>query len=110
DEVVWSWRLARGVESALGSNLWRRRRWQEKSDHRGEHEVSVKTIAQGKPGVPSVSASACARTFFLRARLWVQWAPGFLCTLSIFLKGAAFLASLGRKPAARWWTCVCRAV
>src|SRR5437868_6616823 len=49
--------------------------------HRGEREVSVKTIAQGKPGVPSVSASACARTFFLRARLWVQWAPGFLCTL-----------------------------
>src|SRR5256885_14098024 len=63
--------------------------------HRGEREVSVKTIAQGKPGVPSVSASACARTFFLRARLWVQWAPGFLCTL--FLKGAAFLALLGRN-------------
>src|SRR5207237_7568979 len=64
DEVVWSWRLARGVELAQVGNVLRRRRWQAKSDHRGEHEVSVKTIAQGKPGVSSVSASACARTFF----------------------------------------------
>src|SRR5204863_6455532 len=29
----------------------------------------VKTTAQGKPGVPSAPVSACARTFFLRARL-----------------------------------------
>src|SRR5204863_6623930 len=65
----------------------------------------VKTTAQGKPGVPSAPVSACARTFFLRARLRVQWAPGFLSALSFF-DGARSLASLGQKPAARWRMCV----
>jgi hypothetical protein len=49
-EVVWSWRPDAGAKSAMmfphhaddGDNKAR--------SHRGEHEASRKTIAQGRPG------------------------------------------------------------
>jgi hypothetical protein len=50
--------------------------------HRGEHEVTVKTIAQGRPGFsgePVVTTLVCF--FISHARLRVQRAPGFPCAL-----------------------------
>jgi hypothetical protein len=50
--------------------------------HRGEQEISRKTIAQGMLecfGEPVVTNSLC---FLLsHARLWVRWAPGIPCAL-----------------------------
>ena len=45
-EVVWSWRLDAGVKSveAIPSATETK-----KPELRGEHEVAVKTIAQGRP-------------------------------------------------------------
>jgi len=54
---------------------------------RGEHEVTVKTIAQGRPdvfGEPVVTMLVCF--FISHARLRVHRAPGFPCAL-YFLKG-----------------------
>ena len=50
--------------------------------HRGEHEVTVKTIAQGELGVsgePVVTMLVCF--FISHARLRVQRAPSFPCAL-----------------------------
>src|SRR6266446_1061173 len=50
--------------------------------HRGEREVSRKTIARGMPGRSGVTvvtnSYAC---FILHARLRVHWAPGIPCAL-----------------------------
>src|SRR5882672_5538227 len=59
-EVVWSWRptLALSLLKQFG-----RRRWQKSSAHRGEREISRKTIAQGKPDASAEPVCSCA--FFL---------------------------------------------
>ena len=48
-KAVWSWRPDAGVKSC-GS--FRKATVARKPGHRGEHEAAVKTIAQGRPGVP----------------------------------------------------------
>jgi hypothetical protein len=53
-----------------------------KLGHRGEHEVSRKTIARGMPGrsgVTVVTTLVCL--FFLHTRLRVHWVPGIPCAL-----------------------------
>src|SRR6266403_6222227 len=56
-----------------------------KRGHRGEREVSRKTIARGMPGRSGVTvvtnSYAC---FILHARLRVHWAPGIPCALCLF--------------------------
>src|SRR4029453_17396404 len=48
----------------------RRRRWQESPVHRGEHEVSRKTIARGMPGETGVTVVTMLVFFFyLHTRL-----------------------------------------
>jgi hypothetical protein len=59
-QVVWFWHplLVSSRRRFFEPNrdfdkpLIRRRRWQDEFAHRGDHEVSRKTIAQGMPGVP----------------------------------------------------------
>src|SRR5579864_612430 len=51
-EVVWAWHPDAGVKFALRK---RGRRWQTSPVHRGEHEVSRKTIARGMPGETGVT-------------------------------------------------------
>src|SRR6267154_3785012 len=53
-----------------------------KPGHRGEREVSRKTIARGMPGrsgVTVVTTLVCL--FFLHTRLRVHWASGIPCAL-----------------------------
>jgi hypothetical protein len=67
------WRQGRGASANDGGK---------KAGHRGEHEVTVKTIAQGRPGYsgePVVTTLVCF--LHLHARLRVQRAPGFPCAL-----------------------------
>src|SRR6266481_5791446 len=53
-----------------------------KPGHRGEHEVSRKTIARGMPGDFRCDRGDYARALFiLRARLRVHRAPGIPCAL-----------------------------
>jgi hypothetical protein len=53
-----------------------------KHGHRGEHEVSRKTIARGMPGNSGVTAVTTLVCFFiLHARLRVHRAPGIPCAL-----------------------------
>src|SRR6266403_5911615 len=53
-----------------------------KPGHRGEREVSRKTIAQGRPGLFRCTCGDYARvSISLHTRLRVQWAPGFPCAL-----------------------------
>jgi hypothetical protein len=69
-EVVWSWRPDAGVKFA-GSDL--QATVAKEPGHRGEHEISVKTIAQGMPvdlGVPVVTNS-CALFHFAREAMGV---------------------------------------
>src|SRR2546423_7910074 len=76
-----------------------------KRGHRGEREVSRKTIARGMPGRSGVTvvtnSYAC---FILHARLRVHWAPGIHCGCighpafpapSVFF-GRKFLQNFGR--------------
>ena len=75
---MWSWRLARGVELAGGSNPLTAGDGGKRSPLTGESaKEAVKTIAQGRPVAPPGPVVAYARTFLLRARLRVQCAPGF---------------------------------
>ena len=53
-----------------------------KHGHRGEREVSRKTIARGMPGrsgVTVVTTPVCL--FFIHTRLRARWAPGIPCAL-----------------------------
>jgi hypothetical protein len=47
-EVVWSWRLDAGVKLAMMLRI-ALATVARKPDHRGEHEISRKAIAQGRP-------------------------------------------------------------
>ena len=52
-----------------------------KAAHRGEHEISRKTIARGKPGCLGCTCSSTPVLFVARG-LRAQSAPGFPCALS----------------------------
>jgi hypothetical protein len=53
-----------------------------KRGHRGEREVSRKTIARGMPGEIGVTVVTMLVCFFhLHARLRAHWAPGIPCAL-----------------------------
>src|SRR5258707_10056285 len=54
-----------------------------KPGHRGEREVSRKTIARGMPGLLRCTCGDYARVLYLisHARLRVHWAPGIPCAL-----------------------------
>jgi hypothetical protein len=73
--------------ATLGSSRrkqFRRRRWQ-KTGHRGEHVIGVKTIAQGKPdqfGEPVVTMLVCFITFAREAA--GALGTGFPCALCFF--------------------------
>src|SRR5881396_657690 len=67
-----------------------------KPGHRGEREVSRKTIARGMPGLLRCTCGDYARVlcFISHARLRAHQAPGIPCALCFF--GRTVLASLGR--------------
>src|SRR6267378_7511512 len=53
-----------------------------KHGHRGEREVSRKTIARGMPGLLRCTCGDYARVLIsLHTRLRVHWAPGIPCAL-----------------------------
>ena len=61
------------------------RRWLTSPAHRGDHGVTVKTIARGMPGdsgEPVVTTLVCL-FYYLHARLRVHRAPGISCALFI---------------------------
>src|SRR6478672_3490376 len=67
-----------------------------KPGHRGEHEVSRKTIARGMPGETGVTVVTTLVCFFhLHARLRAHRAPGIPCALCS-QRGETVLANLGR--------------
>src|SRR6202171_6857177 len=73
-EVVWSWRPDAGVKLCGAIRMATVAR---KPVHRGEREVSRKTIAQGMPDASAEPVCSCA--FFcacLHTRPRVQRAPG----------------------------------
>ena len=79
-EVVWSWRRGAGVKflrsELLGSNGGKR------AVHRGEHEVSRKATAQGRPDASAEPVCSCAFLLCtLHTRPRVQRAPGLPCAL-----------------------------
>src|SRR6266849_2150189 len=67
-----------------------------KPGHRGEREVSRKTIARGMPGRSGVTVVTMLVCFFhLHARLRARWAPGIPYALLI-LRGHELQANLAR--------------
>src|SRR5258706_13141252 len=72
-----------------------------KPGHRGEREVSRKTIARGMPGLFRCDRGDYARVlcFISHARLRVHWAPGIPCALCF--SGRTFLAKPRAHRAAR---------
>src|SRR3984957_18659668 len=61
----------------------RRRRWPKRPEHRGEHEVAVKTIAWGMPGDSGVTCMlVCALPLPLHTRPRAHRAPGIPCALN----------------------------
>src|SRR5712672_1222627 len=72
-----------------------------KPGHRGEREVSRKTIARGMPGRSGVTVVTMLVCFFhLHARLRVHRAPGIPSALC-YQRGETVLANLWRNRAAR---------
>src|SRR5258705_2531886 len=67
-----------------------------KPGHRGDHEVSRKTIARGMPGLLRCTCGDYARVlcFISHARLRVRWAAGIPCALFSWANG--LLQHLGR--------------
>src|ERR1700722_16313272 len=60
----------------------RRRRWPKRPEHRGDHEVTVKTIAWGMPGDSGVTCMlVCALPLSLHTRPRAHRAPGIPCAL-----------------------------
>ena len=77
--------------------------------HRGEHEVSRKAIAQGRPECSPLNLYARVRVLLrnLHTRPRVQRAPGLPCAL-YFREGQDFEQTSGAIGAARSRMCVCR--
>ena len=95
-----------GPDAPTLVSSWRRcfasrwRRWQESPVTGESTKETVKTIAQGRPGIsgePVVTMLVCF--FNSHARLRVQRAPGFPCAL--YFSGAR-LANLGRIVSREW--------
>jgi hypothetical protein len=103
-EVVWSWRPDAGVKCRGFSA---RRRWQ-KSPVTGEStKETVKTIAQGRPGVsggPVVTTLVCF--LFCTRGCGCSGHPAFPAP-SDFSEGPTFTATTRAKCAARSRSCVC---
>src|ERR1700730_5092463 len=76
-EAVWSWRPDAGVK--FRGKFSRGATVTKKPGHRGEHGISVKTIAQGMPVEPALLVVTTLMCFyFLHVRLWVRAAhPAF---------------------------------
>jgi hypothetical protein len=77
------------------ANQFARRRWQQSPVTEESSKETVKTIAQGRPGVsgePVVTTLVCF--IISHARLWVRRAPGFPCALCF--SRAEIAAQLGR--------------
>src|ERR1700684_333709 len=76
-EVVWSRRPDAGVKfrGQVSAERW----WQKSPVTKESPKETVKTIAQGRPGVPANPAVTCSCAFFiLHARLRVRMAhPAF---------------------------------
>src|SRR5438093_9307660 len=72
-----------------------------KPGHRGEREISRKTIARGVPGDFRCDRGDYARVlcFISHARLRAHQAPGIPCALRF--QGTGLQVKLGRKAAAR---------
>src|SRR5260221_1986120 len=78
-EVVSFWHPDAGVKLAEATPLTT---VSIKRGHRGEHEVSRKTIARGMPGVSGVTVvTMLVCLFFLHTRLRAHWPPGIPCAL-----------------------------
>src|SRR5580704_2512445 len=61
----------------------RRRRWPTSPEHRGDHEVAVKTIAWGMPGDSGVTCMlVCALLLPLHTRPRAHPPPGIPCALN----------------------------
>jgi hypothetical protein len=61
----------------------RRRRWPTSPEHRGDHEVAVKTIAWGMPGDSGVTCMlVCALPLPLHTRPRAHRPPGIPCALN----------------------------
>ena len=61
----------------------RRRRWPTSPEHRGEHDIAVKTIAWGMPGDSGVTCMlVCALPLPLHTRPRAHRAPGIPCALN----------------------------
>src|SRR5882724_10236017 len=72
-----------------------------KPGHRGEHEVSRKTIARGMPGrsgVTVVTMLVCL--FFFHTRLRAHRAPGIPCALYFWAKGFMYNSGASRREIA----------
>src|SRR5258706_13340443 len=68
-----------------------------KPGHRGEREVSRKTIARGMPGETGVTVVTTLVCFFIsHARLRARWTPGIPCALRSS-GGGTFLEKLARN-------------
>src|SRR5258707_7037043 len=93
-EVVSFWHPDAGVKLAEATPLTT---VSIKRGHRGEHEVSRKTIARGMPGLLRCTCGDYARVpcFISHARLRVHWAPGIPCALCLSRR-QRFLQKLGR--------------
>jgi hypothetical protein len=94
-EVVWSWRRDRGVKSAEDippATVARN------AAHRGEHEISRKTIARGKPGCPGCTCSSNPCAFFRTRGYGRSRRPAFPAPSS--RKRDNEMPQPGRKPAA----------
>jgi hypothetical protein len=92
-EVVWSWRLDAGVKLAGSVPPMTVAR---KPDHRGDHDISRKTIAQGRPECLRWTCMlVCVFFAQLHTRPRVQRAPGLPCALNLRRAGS-FLAHLGQ--------------
>src|SRR5215203_1513184 len=100
-EVVWSWRRDRGVYFAGGIP---QTTVTKNGAHRGEHEVSRKAIAWGKPG-----CLGCTCLIRVRFSLIARGAAGAVSarlSLRPFLGEGQRIAELGRNPVARMLSAV----
>ena len=104
-EVVWSWRRDAGVKP-LRNNL-RRGDGDNKPAHRGEHEISRKAVARGKPECLAEPVVTISYAFFICMRgCGCGRHPAFPAP-SVWRGQCRY--RLGRVHAARSRNCVCQA-
>src|SRR5882757_5893591 len=92
-EVVWFGRRGAGAKRALGSAGDGGKR----AVLRGEHEVSRKAIAQGRPECSRCPVCSCATCYAQTARETAGAASTRSSLRPLFREGGKFLANLGRK-------------